>query len=138
MTTIEKARELGVALANSPEFLRLTEARERMDANTAVTKLLQEYHMKEHLIVSLMEQDEVSQESAGDAFDFLDPQAKASVLCSYKSAGILSADEVRTSLKYPARGGMADELTSANVANQGTLGDSPNNEGGKGNKGGKD
>ncbi len=64
MTTIEKARELGVALANSPEFLRLTEARERMDANAAVTKLLQEYHLKEHLIVSMMEQDDVSQEGA--------------------------------------------------------------------------
>ena len=64
MTTIEKARELGVALANSPEFLRLTEARERMDANAAVTKLLKEYHLKEHLIVSMMEQDDVSQEGA--------------------------------------------------------------------------
>ena len=64
MTTIEKARELGVALANSPEFLRLTESRERMDANAAVTKLLQEYHLKEHLIVSMMEQDDVSQEGA--------------------------------------------------------------------------
>ena len=58
------------------------------------------------------------------------------MLCSYKSAGILSADEVRTSLKYPARGGAADELTSANVANQGTLGDSPQNEGGGDNTGG--
>ncbi len=64
MTTIEKARELGVALANSPEFLRLTEARERMDANAAVTRLLQEYHLKENLIVSMMEQDDVSQEGA--------------------------------------------------------------------------
>ena len=59
-------------------------------------------------------------------------------MCSYKSAGILSADEARTSLKYPTRGGAADELTSANVANQGTLGDSPNNEGGRGNKGGEE
>ncbi len=74
-------------------------------------------------------------DSASDAFDFLDAQTKASVLCSYKNAGILSADEARTSLKYSTRGGEADELNSANVAKSGTLGDSSGNEGGRGKKG---
>ena len=108
--------------------------------NLTIAPIIQAY--ANELSVKLLTRNQINKgytfDSAGDAFDFLDPQAKASVLCSYKSAGILSADEVRTSLKYPARGGAADELTSANVANQGTLGDSPNNEGGKGNKGGKD
>lgn len=74
-------------------------------------------------------------DSACDAFDFLDPTSKASVICSYKSAGILSADEGRASLKYPRRGGEADELICSN-ASQGRLGDSAGNEGGGG-KGGK-
>ena len=108
--------------------------------NLTIAPIIQAY--ANELSVKLLTRNQINKgytfDSAGDAFDWLDQQAKASVLCSYKSAGILSADEVRTSLKYPARGGMADELTSANAANQGTLGDSPNNEGGRGNKGGEE
>lgn len=64
MNTIDKARELGVALANSPEFLRLSEARGRVDASAAVTGLMQEFQDKEHEIVSMMEQDDVDREGA--------------------------------------------------------------------------
>ena len=70
-------------------------------------------------------------------YDIL-PEDIAAAVRKIPQGKAVSADEVRTSLKYPVRGGMADELTSANVASQGTLGDSPNNEGGQGNKGGKD
>lgn len=62
MNTIDKARELGVALANSPEFMRLSEARERVDANAAVTDLIQEFRNKESEIVSMMEDDDVDRE----------------------------------------------------------------------------
>ena len=62
MNTIDKARELGVALANSPEFMRLSEARERVDANAAVTDLIQEFRNKESEIVSMMEEDDVDRE----------------------------------------------------------------------------
>ena len=58
MNTIDKARELGVALANSPEFMRLSEARER----AAVTDLIQEFRNKESEIVSMMEEDDVDRE----------------------------------------------------------------------------
>lgn len=106
--------------------------------NLTIAPIIQAY--ANELSVKLLTRNQLNKgytfDNAGDAFDFLDPQAKASVMCSYKSAGILSADEARTSLKYPTRGGAADELTSANVANQGALGDSSNNEGGRGNKGG--
>ena len=106
--------------------------------NLTIAPIIQAY--ANELSVKLLTRNQLNKgytfDNAGDAFDFLDPQAKASVMCSYKSAGILSADEARTSLKYPTRGGTADELTSTNVANQGALGDSPNNEGGRGNKGG--
>lgn len=106
--------------------------------NLTIAPIIQAY--ANELSVKLLTRNQLNKgytfDNAGDAFDFLDPQAKASVMCSYKSAGILSADEARTSLKYPTRGGAADELTSANVANQGALGDSPNNEGGRGNRGG--
>lgn len=108
--------------------------------NLTIAPIIQAY--ANELSVKLLTRNQLNKgytfDNAGDAFDFLDPQAKASVMCSYKSAGILSADEARTSLKYPTRGGAADELTSANVANQGALGDSPNNEGGRGNKGGEE
>lgn len=62
MNTIDKARELGVALANSPEFMRLSEAHERVDANAAVTDLIQEFRNKESEIVSMMEEDDVDRE----------------------------------------------------------------------------
>lgn len=62
MNTIDKARELGVALANSPEFMRLSEARERVDASAAVTDLIQEFRNKESEIVSMMEEDDVDRE----------------------------------------------------------------------------
>lgn len=108
--------------------------------NLTIAPIIQAY--ANELSVKLLTRNQLNKgytfDNAGDAFDFLDPQAKASVMCSYKSAGILSADEARISLKYPTRGGAADELTSANVANQGALGDSPNNEGGRGNKGGEE
>lgn len=64
MTTMDKARELGVALANSPEFVRLSQARERVDANVAVTDLIQEFQDKERRIVAMMEMDDVDREGA--------------------------------------------------------------------------
>ena len=39
-------------------------------------------------------------DTSSDAFDFLDPQAKASVLTAYKTSGIVTANEARTSIKY--------------------------------------
>ena len=64
MTTMDKARELGVALANSPEYTRLTRARERVDENRAVSGLIQEFQDKERQIVTMMEQDDVDREGA--------------------------------------------------------------------------
>lgn len=64
MTTLDKARELGVALACSPEFVRLNEARDRIDENTAVTELLREFQDKERQIVTMMAQDDVDREGA--------------------------------------------------------------------------
>lgn len=66
-----------------------------------------------------------------DVFDFLDAQAKASVLCSYTGAGILTANEARKSIKYnPSNDPYADRLTQR--GGTGALGDSAENEGGGG------
>lgn len=66
-----------------------------------------------------------------DVFDFLDAGAKASVLCAYTGAGILTPNEARVSLSYPT-----SEDPSANRLSQrggtGLLGDSATNEGGAG------
>lgn len=71
-------------------------------------------------------------DSTNDIFDFLDPEAKSSVLCAYTGAGILTANEARKSIKYsPSSDAMADKLTQR--GGTGSLGDSPDNEGGKGN-----
>ncbi len=71
-------------------------------------------------------------DTANDVFDMLDAQTKASVLCSYTGAGILSANEARASLQYPAKEG-GDNLTQR--GGTGALGDSGTNEGGRGKEG---
>lgn len=73
--------------------------------------------------------------STNDIFDFIDPSSKASVLCAYTGAGILTANEARRSLKYPlSTDPAADKLTQR--GGTGAIGDAPDNEGGKGNKNG--
>lgn len=70
-------------------------------------------------------------DSSNDVFDFLDAEAKASVLCSYTGAGILTPNEARISLSYPeSEEESADRLSQR--GGTGMLGDSANNEGGKG------
>ena len=68
-------------------------------------------------------------DSANDVFDMLDAQSRSSVLCAYTGAGILTANEARASLQYPALDG-GDVLTQR--GGTGSLGDAPANEGGRG------
>ena len=68
-------------------------------------------------------------DSNNDVFDFLDAQSKASVLCAYAGAGILTANEARKSIKYrPSTDPGANRLTQR--GGTGALGDSADNEGG--------
>ena len=66
-------------------------------------------------------------DTANDVFDMLDASTKATVLCAYKGAGILSANEARASLQYPSKEG-GDELQT--VGTGGTLGDNAGKNGG--------
>lgn len=68
-------------------------------------------------------------DTANDVFDTLDAQSKSRVLCAYTGAGILTANEARASLQYPALKG-GDVLTQR--GGTGSLGDAPANEGGRG------
>ncbi len=90
----------------------------RQYSNELTTKLLTERQMNKGYRF----------DDASDVFDRLDAQSKASVLCSYTGAGILSANEARESLQYPAKAG-GDELTQR--GGTGALGDSGTNEGGR-------
>lgn len=51
---LDKARELGIALSESAEFLRMQHAREIMDANEAVVAVLDEYKTKQDELVDLL------------------------------------------------------------------------------------
>lgn len=62
-----------------------------------------------------------------DVFDSLDAQSKASVLCSYTGAGILTPNEVRASLRYPQSADPGADVLSQR-GGTGALGDSPGNE----------
>lgn len=89
----------------------------RQYSNELTTKLLTERQMNKGYRF----------DDASDVFDRLDAQSKATVLCAYKGAGILSANEARASLQYPTKAG-GDELVT--VGTGGTLGDNAGKNGG--------
>lgn len=85
------------------------------------------------LLTTQQQQDGLTIATENDVFDSLDAAGKASVLCSYTGAGILTPNEARLSIKYPKSDDQgADILTQR--GGTGALGDSPGNE--QGNKGG--
>lgn len=85
------------------------------------------------LLTTQQQQDGMVIATENDVFDSLDAASKASVLCSYTGAGILTPNEARLSLRYPR-----SSDSGANILTQrggtGALGDSPGNE--QGNEGG--
>ena len=66
MSTIEKARELGEALAQSPEYLSLCEAKARIDESDEIRTLVEDFIAKERHFSALTEQDEMSSEDASE------------------------------------------------------------------------
>jgi len=54
---LDKARELGIALSESEEFLRFQAARTVMDMNEGVTAALQEYREKQGQLVETLSTD---------------------------------------------------------------------------------
>ena len=52
------ARELGVALASSPEFIRFRMAQAAIESNEAITALRQELNVKRTALVGLLQSDE--------------------------------------------------------------------------------
>ena len=94
-----------------------------------ITPIIAQY--ANELTVKLLTQRQAAKgyrfDTANDVFDMLDAQAKSAVLCAYKGAGILSANEARASLQYPAMPG-GDELIT--VGTGGTLGDNAGKNGG--------
>ena len=67
--------------------------------------------------------------TTGDPLDSLDEQAKASVLAAYTGAGIMTPNEARAAIRYPQSNAPgADDLSQ--IGGTGSLGDSPDNEGG--------
>ena len=55
---LDKARELGLALSQSEEFLRMQSARAVMDSNEAITDALQDYKDKQEELMGLLSGDE--------------------------------------------------------------------------------
>ena len=60
---IDKARELGIALSESEEFLRMTAAREAMENDENVTSMLNEYQSKQDQIVDMLSEPACDREA---------------------------------------------------------------------------
>ena len=54
---LEKARDLGLALSESQEFLRMQSARAVLDANETVTSTLGDYQQKQEQLMDLLSSD---------------------------------------------------------------------------------
>ncbi len=103
--------------------------------NSAIAPIIRQY--SNELTMKLLTERQMNKgyrfDDASDVFDRLDAQSKSSVLATYTGAGILTPNEARMSLQYPkSEDPAADRLSQR--GGTGTLGDSPANEGGKGNK----
>jgi len=61
---IEKARELGLALAASPEFSRMIEARQNAAADTALNDLMNAFREQRDHMISLMQENDYDSERA--------------------------------------------------------------------------
>ncbi len=66
---IEKARELGIALSESEEFLRMNRARAAMEADATLMSALDEYNQKQNDIMELMSGDADVSEIQGMSAD---------------------------------------------------------------------
>lgn len=100
--------------------------------NMVINPIIKKYATE--LTVKLLPQVQVDNgcifDNANDNFDVLDATSKASVLAAYTGAGILTPNEARRSLQYPASNDpMADRLTQR--GGTGALGDSSADEGGQ-------
>lgn len=103
--------------------------------NMVIAPIMRKYATE--LTVKLLPQIQINKgyvfDNANDPFDNLDAASKASVLAAYTGAGVLTPNEARRSLQYPASDDpMADRLTQR--GGTGALGDSGSNEGGQGNE----
>ena len=54
---LELARELGLALANSPEFITMKQAQGAFDSNEAITALMNELNEKRDRLISILAED---------------------------------------------------------------------------------
>lgn len=56
---IEKARELGIALSQTPEFQRMLKARTALDNSETVSKMLSEYKADQERLMHILDSDDV-------------------------------------------------------------------------------
>ena len=54
---LELARELGLALANSPEFISMKQAQGAFESNEAITALMNELNEKRDRLISILAED---------------------------------------------------------------------------------
>ena len=60
---IDKARELGIALSETEEFLRMVAAREAMENDENVNNMLEEYQSKQDQIVDMLSEPDCDRDA---------------------------------------------------------------------------
>ena len=98
---IELARELGLALANSCEFVQMKQAQSDFENNEAIAKLMQELNDKRDRLISILaseEGDDMEAVSLTNDIDRLEAQLKESPLYSELIATQTAFSTVLTSV----------------------------------------
>ncbi|HWQ97480.1 MAG TPA: YlbF family regulator [Clostridia bacterium] len=119
---IELARELGLALANSCEFIQMKQAQSDFEQNEAIAQLMQELNEKRDRLISILSDDEgddLEAVSLTNDIDRLEAQLRESPLYEELIAAQTAFSAVLTAVNDEINACIGAETS----ANQGCSGD---------------
>lgn len=117
---IELARELGLALANSCEFVQMKQAQSDFENNEAIAKLMQELNDKRDRLISILasdEGDDLEAVSLTNDIDRLEAQLRESPLYSELVAAQSSFSAVLTAVNDEINACIGAETSDSSSCN---------------------
>ena len=117
---IELARELGLALANSCEFVHMKQAQSDFESNEAIALLMQELNEKRDRLISILANDDVDDMEAvslTNDIDRLEAQLKESPLYAELVAAQTAFSAVLTAINDEINACIGAETSDSRACN---------------------
>lgn len=118
---IEKARELGLALAASPEFTKMIEARQNAAADSALSALMDAFREKRDEVISLMQDNDYDSSIAVSATNDLE-RIQQQLFENPLFAALLEAEETFQSLVAAVNQEISSCISAADPTDSGCSG----------------